>query len=359
MLMNIFLIACIRLIYDRYVKFGIRYFAARKSSPTEQRIRIRTYDTSLYSLSSLVSFTHSLTIPSSRYPIDASRSPGSYTQCSSRLLRGRSGLYQGLRQTIMLLFLLVVASIQLAPSYRVRSFLPTAVSLRRGLHLTATTTEEPLIESSFPAQESQESKSSKEAFFGEDAPRVTWTAAAKGSVSVKDARRTVEEYMALPASQYSVLSAKQIERLSETEFKCTLGTMNFFGTKISPVLYVDVVVYPEDAKAEIIVARAETTGSEIADKISGTFSIRAVNTVFAGVDSKGKKTLNSETTLKIDVLVPPSNIPVKMIQSGGNFLMQQSLNVIVPTFVRILRADFNRWSSGEDDRSAVEGATLG
>jgi len=58
--------------------------------------------------------------------------------------------------------------------------------------------------------------------------RVKWTASAKGSVRVKEQSRTVEEYLALPASQYSVLSAEQITRLSDTEFKCTLGTMNFW-----------------------------------------------------------------------------------------------------------------------------------
>ena len=190
-------------------------------------------------------------------------------------------------------------------------------------------------------------------------PRVTWRAAAKGSVVVKESQRSVEEYMALPASQYSVLSAEQIQRLSDTEFKCTLPTMNFFGTKICPVLYVDVNVYPEDARSEIVVSRAETIGSDVALKVNGTFNISAVNTVTAGTDRKGQKTLNSDTNLRIDVVVPSTKLPVRVIQSGGNFLMQQSLNIIVPTFVRILRADFQRWSSGVNDRSAVEGATLG
>jgi hypothetical protein len=145
-------------------------------------------------------------------------------------------------------------------------------------------------------------------------PRVTWTAAAKGSVAVKENKRSVEEYMGLPASQYSVLSADQIERLSDTEFKCVLPTMNFFGTKICPILYVDVNVYPEQSKAEIVVSRAETTGSDIADKVNGTFTISAINVVSAGVDNKNRKTLNSDTTLKIDVVVPSSKLPVRVIQ---------------------------------------------
>ena len=54
----------------------------------------------------------------------------------------------------------------------------------------------------------------------------------------------------------SVLSAQQITRLSDSEFKCELPTMNFFGTKIQPILYVDVNVYPEFNRSEIVVRRA-------------------------------------------------------------------------------------------------------
>jgi hypothetical protein len=58
--------------------------------------------------------------------------------------------------------------------------------------------------------------------------------------------------------------------------------MNFFGTKIQPLLYVDVNVYPEFNRSEIVVRRAETVGSESAERINGTFSINAINVVSAG-----------------------------------------------------------------------------
>ena len=187
---------------------------------------------------------------------------------------------------------------------------------------------------------------------------VCWKASVQSSVRVKEISRTCEEYMALPASQYSVLSAQQVERLSDTQFKFFLGNLNFFGTKISPVLYVDVNVFPDLFKSEIAVTRAETFGSEIADKINGTFSISALNIVSAGTDKKGSKILSSDTTVTINALVPESKIPLRIIQSGGSFIIQSSLNLIVPTFVRILAADFKRWSAGNDSRTAVEGASL-
>ena len=58
------------------------------------------------------------------------------------------------------------------------------------------------------------------------------------------------------------------------------------------------------------------------------------------------------------MVVPSSKLPLKIIQNGGNFIMQSSLNVIVPTFVRILAADFKKWSAGDDSRTPVEGAKL-
>ena len=194
--------------------------------------------------------------------------------------------------------------------------------------------------------------------FAEDAPKVAWRASVRSQARVKENKRSVEEYMALPSSEYSVLSADQIERLSATEFKCTLPGMNFFGTKITPVLFVDVTVYPEEARSVIAVKRAETVGSAVAERINGTFSISAINEVSSGVDDKGRKVLRSATNLEVDVMIPKSRIPLRVVRSGGNFIMQSSLNVIVPAFIRILAADFRRWTDGSDERTELEGANL-
>ena len=51
--------------------------------------------------------------------------------------------------------------------------------------------------------------------------------------------------------------------------------------------YVDVEVYPEEARAEILVRRAETVGSDIALQVGAAFDIYANNSVSAGTDDKG------------------------------------------------------------------------
>ena len=48
--------------------------------------------------------------------------------------------------------------------------------------------------------------------------------------------------MRLPASQYSVLDAKKIERLDDDTFICYVGGLNFLGFVVDPVLTVSVIV---------------------------------------------------------------------------------------------------------------------
>ncbi len=48
--------------------------------------------------------------------------------------------------------------------------------------------------------------------------------------------------MALPASQYSVLDARKIERLTDETFKCYVGKLNFFALEVEPVITVSVTV---------------------------------------------------------------------------------------------------------------------
>lgn len=48
--------------------------------------------------------------------------------------------------------------------------------------------------------------------------------------------------MRLPASQYSVLDAKKIERIDDDVFLCYVGGLNFLGFVVNPVLKVSVIV---------------------------------------------------------------------------------------------------------------------
>lgn len=53
-----------------------------------------------------------------------------------------------------------------------------------------------------------------------------------------------DEYMSLPASQYSVLDAERIERIDDNTFRCYVYRFKFFAFEVCPVLIVRVEVQP-------------------------------------------------------------------------------------------------------------------
>ncbi len=152
----------------------------------------------------------------------------------------------------MIIYKLLVILATLA--VMIKSFRPIMPSaIRRGLSCRMVATDDAL-EVLVPIKPEKEMKC-KDRVEGKQktSDRIEWKAAVRSSCRVKESSRTAEQYMALPASQYSVLAADQIERLNDTQFKATLGKLNFFGNIFIPILYVDVEVFGEDARAEILV----------------------------------------------------------------------------------------------------------
>jgi hypothetical protein len=81
----------------------------------------------------------------------------------------------------------------------------------------------------------------------------------------------VVEYMSLPASQYSVLDAERIERVSEDTFRCYVYTIKFFTFEVCPVLLVKVEQQPNGCCIKLLSCKLE--GSPIVasqnDKFDG------------------------------------------------------------------------------------------
>ena len=68
------------------------------------------------------------------------------------------------------------------------------------------------------------------------------------------------EYMALPASQYSVLDAQRIERLDESTFRCYVGGLRLFSLVVEPVLTVSVVVGERGPTVKLLQTEVRTLG---------------------------------------------------------------------------------------------------
>ncbi|KAG2438569.1 hypothetical protein HXX76_005119 [Chlamydomonas incerta] len=192
-----------------------------------------------------------------------------------------------------------------------------------------------------------------------------------------EAQRPLSEYMALPASQYSVLDARRIERVDDTTFKCYVGQLKFFSWSVEPVITVSVTV--EEGGCTIRLLGCKLQGSSFVEDINDKFSATMTNVVryrdyvpepssdsesdsdseegeAAGAQqAAARKEIVSDTTIQVCLEVPTwsSFLPVTSIESAGSGVMQNVLNVMVPRFLAQLRTDYALWAAGDESRKPV------
>lgn len=74
--------------------------------------------------------------------------------------------------------------------------------------------------------------------------------------------------MTLPASQYSVLDAKKIERIDENTFRCHVGGLHFFSFVVEPVLTVSVMVGERGPTVKLLETKVRTYHFQKARELS-------------------------------------------------------------------------------------------
>ncbi|KAK9824468.1 hypothetical protein WJX72_010525 [[Myrmecia] bisecta] len=171
---------------------------------------------------------------------------------------------------------------------------------------------------------------------------------------VAEREKPLAEYMALPASQYSVLDAQKIERIDDDTFRCYVGGLHFFNFVVEPVLTVSVVVGERGPTVRLLSTQLE--GSKAALAANDRFDATMTNVVRWGVSADGQATeLHSDTSIEVAIDVPRlfSMIPVTAIEKSGSAVMQRVLNSMVPRFLKQLEADYVLWASGDSSRKPV------
>ncbi|CAM9223736.1 unnamed protein product [Chrysoparadoxa australica] len=190
-------------------------------------------------------------------------------------------------------------------------------------------------------------------------PLVKWRASKESAKRVTPGERSLERYVRLPPSEYSLLNPDTIERLNDEEFRCEPGRLNFFGTVVNPILYLRVDVDESVGGAKISLTKVELEGSEVVTSANGTFTCECSNIVScadAPASKRGEatKSLTNSVEISVDLQVPNETfISPRVLQHGGSFVLQRMLDLAVPQFVRWLAKDYKKWSAGDDSRSAV------
>lgn len=100
--------------------------------------------------------------------------------------------------------------------------------------------------------------------------KVRFVARRSESSKVQQLQRPLADYMALPASQYSVLDAQRIERVDENTFRCYVYRIKFFTFEVCPVLVVRVEEEPYGCCIRLLSCKLE--GSPLVEAQNDRFS---------------------------------------------------------------------------------------
>ncbi|XWS75238.1 hypothetical protein CRYUN_Cryun01aG0068400 [Craigia yunnanensis] len=110
-------------------------------------------------------------------------------------------------------------------------------------------------------------------------PKSRFVARRKESVSVRQLKRPLIEYMSLPASQYSVLDAERIERIDDNTFRCYVYRFKFFNFEVCPVLLVRVEEQPNGCCIKLLSCKLE--GSPIVVAQNDKFEGKSLSVAFS------------------------------------------------------------------------------
>jgi hypothetical protein len=201
-------------------------------------------------------------------------------------------------------------------------------------------------------EDSKASTSTSEALRRQGTAR--FAATKQQSQFVSERQRALADYMALPASQYSVLDARKIERIDDKTFRCYVGGINFLNFSVEPVITVSVTV--EERGCTIRLLSCKLQGSQIVEDVNDKFTAQMTNVVrWEPTEDPLQKRIVSNTSIEVLVDVPGwmSLVPVGSIEAAGRQVMQSTLRLMVPRFLEQLKKDYELWASGDDSRKPI------
>ncbi|KAK6228321.1 hypothetical protein SCA6_000661 [Theobroma cacao] len=178
------------------------------------------------------------------------------------------------------------------------------------------------------------------------ASKARFVARRKESVSVRQLKRPLIEYMRLPASQYSVLDAERIERIDDNTFRCYIYRFKFFNFEVCPVLLVRVEEQPNGCCIKLLSCKLDGSPIVVAqnDKFDGEVlgwtnsgSACMVNQISCDTNRSGSlvQELTSDAVIEVSIEVPFAfrPIPLGMIESTGTQVLEQILRLMLPRFM--------------------------
>ena len=185
---------------------------------------------------------------------------------------------------------------------------------------------------------------------GEGVRRAVFRSSRRVEKGVEEGPRPVSEYMTLPASQFSVLDAKRIERVDDSTFRCYVGGLKFFAFEVEPVIKVRVEPDAHGRGCTIRLLECTLEGSDFVRQQNDKFSAGMTNALCWKVGEDGGKVLEAYCTLEIIIDVPPSMFmfSTASVERTGNAVVAGILRSMMPRVIHQLVADYRLWTEGRE-----------
>ncbi|KAG2453854.1 hypothetical protein HYH02_002061 [Chlamydomonas schloesseri] len=171
--------------------------------------------------------------------------------------------------------------------------------------------------------------------------------------------------MMLPVEQYFVLDPKQIAHLGGNRFVLTVPRINLLNVWLEVVAEVTVTTYPPDAatgRPARVVLQADNcriSGSDLVENLAldQRFAMRFVTELTWSTSGGGEgagaaavaPTGEIRAASKLDVwseVVPPFHLlPREVLVGSCNGVLHGLVGSLLPLFVRMLAADYQRWAA--------------
>ncbi|GBG60597.1 hypothetical protein CBR_g8618 [Chara braunii] len=170
-----------------------------------------------------------------------------------------------------------------------------------------------------------------------------------GNVEASGKPYALSSFLRQPAGRESMLNARalrKIEPLEDDLYRCYLGTTEFFGIAVTPVIDLQVTVADSDCLVEMLSCRFE--GSNQVHEINRRFSASLSNRLHWEPMGSRQLLLKNDVNLSVSLEVftlPFTMLPISAVEVPGNTLLQALLERLVPLFLQQLKDDYTAWAS--------------
>jgi hypothetical protein len=176
---------------------------------------------------------------------------------------------------------------------------------------------------------------------------LNWQAETYSTSDMMICSSTLHSYFSNPNLPFNLSASHvNITHISGNNYMSVSPSINVFGNEFIPVLFYQVTQEPSNKFVSMKVMRSEMRGGSIAQKISEFYSltsnteISAKSTTTTAADHESYQ-VSARADIRVNIRFPKekNKIPIRVLKSAGNYLLQNYLNTLGPNLLKNIVAD--------------------